>query len=154
MVTLRPAEPTNAPALLAIRRAAILELSGPTLTPKQAHAWAEHAAPDRGETAIRDNDVWIAETDTTIAGWVEIESDCIRSLYVRPTCAGAGLGSALLRHAEDRVTKVGHAVVHLVASPNAEAFYGRRGYAPAGILTDKGAIPMRKYLTAGLRNAG
>jgi ribosomal protein S18 acetylase RimI-like enzyme len=56
-------------------------------------------------------------------------------LYVDPDAAGRGTGSALLRHAEERLAERGCAAVALhvfEANQRARALYARAGYRPDG----------------------
>lgn len=52
----------------------------------------------------------------------------IRAMFVAPEMAGCGLGNLLLRHAERRLARAGHARVYLHATLSGEPFYRRRGY--------------------------
>ena len=56
----------------------------------------------------------------------------IESLYVSFAAARRGVGSSLLAHAERQIRDAGASVAYLDASPNAEAFYARRGYRRVG----------------------
>lgn len=50
----------------------------------------------------------VGEFDGAVIGWVEIDGDRLRGMYVRPDLSGRGLGSALLAHAEKRIASDGH----------------------------------------------
>jgi GNAT superfamily N-acetyltransferase len=84
--------------------------------------------------------VWVGELDGAVIGWVEMDGDRLRGMYVRPDLSGRGLGSALLAHAEKRIASDGHRAVYLSASWNAEPFYFRYGYQALA------ARPMVKHL--------
>jgi hypothetical protein len=53
-----------------------------------------------------------------------------------------------LTHAERQIRDVGASIAYLDASPNAEAFYARRGYRRVGEVKTNKSIPMSKRLTA------
>lgn len=141
----RRAEASDAQALAAIRREAILTLAVPALSIAEAETWARQVAADRFRRAIHEHEVWVAVADTVI-GWVEIERDYIAALYVAPLYARQGVGSALLAHAEAAIQRAGYKTVHLDASQNALAFYLRRAYRQAGPPGTDGAYPLYKAL--------
>src|SRR5262245_41426277 len=68
------------------------------------------------------------------------------SLYVSPAAARLGVGSSLLTHAERQIRDAGASTAYLDASPNAEAFYARRGYRRAGEVKANNSIAMSKRL--------
>jgi GNAT superfamily N-acetyltransferase len=142
---IRSAIPTDADALLAIRRDAIMALAE-EYGRVAAERWATASHPDRAARAIATNRVWVTELGSQIVGWVEVAGATIESLYVSPAAARLGVGSALLTHAERHIRDAGAFIAHLEASPNAEAFYARRGYSRAGEVKANNAIPMSKRL--------
>ena len=148
-LALRPARSADDPALVAIRRDAILTLSTADMGDERARAWAGSAADDRVLRAIERHQVWVAERDGVALGWVEIDADRIEGLYVRPDVAREGVGSALLAHAEERIRAAGHASAKLDASPNAEEFYLRYGFQFLSEPSVDEARPMSKRLRVG-----
>jgi putative acetyltransferase len=142
---LRRAEAADVAALTHIRRSAILTLAVPAMAVEQAEAWAAGAAPDRVARAIREHRVWVAVEEAPL-GWVEVAQHRIAALYVAPSFAGHGVGSALLRCAEAAIRGAGYPTAHLEASPNALAFYLRRGYHRSGPPDAAGASPLCKDL--------
>jgi len=77
---------------------------------------------------------------------VEVGGATIVSLYVSPAAARLGVGSSLLTHAERKIRDAGASIAYLDASPNAEAFYARRGYRRGGEVKSNNSIPMSKRL--------
>jgi len=134
------------PALAQIRREAICALAISVMSKADAEAWAYGVAPDRIVHAIQGHEVWVYREEAMI-GWVEVDQDRIAALYVSPARAGRGVGSALLAHAETMILHTGYFVAHLDASPNALAFYLRRGYQRDGMVREDGAYPMCKRLS-------
>ena len=142
---IRFAHPTDADELLAIRRDAIMALAeeyGHVV----AERWASAARPDRAAKAIAANSVWVTEFGSKVVGWVEVCGTTIESLYVRSAAARRGVGSSLLAHAEWQIRNAGGSLAYLEASPNAEAFYARRGYRRVGAVKANNSIPMSKCL--------
>ena len=144
-VRIRSANPTDADELLAIRRDAIVALAA-EYGRVAAERWASAAQPDRAAKAIATNRVWVTERGSKVVGWVEVSGTTIESLYVSPAAARRGVGSSLLAHAEGQIREAGASSAYLDASPNAEAFYARRGYRRAGEVKANDAIPMSKRL--------
>lgn len=50
---------------------------------------------------LPNQDVWVAEADGQVVGYVSFEGVELNDLYVRPDVQGAGVGSALLARAKD-----------------------------------------------------
>jgi GNAT superfamily N-acetyltransferase len=144
---IRRAEAADEEALASIRRRAILALAVPVMSMEQAETWATRAAADRIARAIRDHDVWVA-VEGAASGWVEVDQDRVAALYVSPSCARRGVGSALLALAETSIRSAGYATARLDASQNALDFYLRRGYLQCGPPDADGAWPLRKELAA------
>jgi putative acetyltransferase len=142
---IRSADRSDANELLAIRRDAIMSVAE-EYGHAAAERWAAAAPPDRAAKAIAANDVWVAELGSKVVGWVEVSGATIESLYVRPAAGRRGVGGSLLAHAERQIGAAGSSVAQLDASPNAEAFYARRGYERAGDIKANNSIPMRKRL--------
>jgi putative acetyltransferase len=114
---------------------------------EQAEQWAARAVADRIVRAIRDHAVWVA-VDGAAIGWVEVDRDRVAALYVSPSCARRGVGSALLARAENSIQSSGYANARLESSQNALDFYLRRGYRRCGLPDANGAWPLRKELAA------
>ena len=143
---IRSANPADADELLAIRRDAILALAE-EYGRVAAERWAAAAQPDRATRAIATNSVWVVtEAGSKVVGWVEVSGATIESLYVHPAAARVGVGSFLLTHAEGQIRNAGASIACLDASPNAEAFYARRGYRRVGEVKANNSIPMSKRL--------
>jgi len=138
--------------LATVRRDAILTLAVPTLSEAEAEQWAQQVSPERFVRALREHTVWVAVAESVI-GWVEIDEDRIAALYVSPTHASQGIGSALLAVAETAIDNAGYTLVRLEASRNALAFYLRRGYLPCGKPDADGAQPLCKEIIAARRNS-
>ena len=142
---IRSANPTDADELLAIRRDAIMALAEEHGR-VAAERWATAAHPDRAANAITTNSVWVTEFGSKVVGWVEVSGATIESLYVSPAAARLGVGSSLLTYAERQIRDAGASIAYLDASPNAEAFYARRGYSRVGELKANNSILMSKLL--------
>lgn len=143
---IRPAQADEIEILTLIRRTAILTLATPTMGQTAAQRWADAAPPNRMQLALELHDVWVAELDGAVVGWVEVGSDHIAGMYVHPEHAGQGIGSVLLAHAEAEIQAAGYTAVRLDASWNAEKFYLRHGYQPLAQRTIEAGRPLIKPL--------
>jgi putative acetyltransferase len=142
---IRRVDASDEEALARIRRSAILALAVPAMSREQAEQWATRAPADRIARAMRDHDVWVA-VDGAAIGWVEVDGDRVAALYVSPSCARRGIGSALLGQAENAIRSTGYTTTRLESSANALEFYFRRGYVRCGPPDADGAYPLRKDL--------
>jgi predicted acetyltransferase/predicted N-acetyltransferase YhbS len=151
---IRRAETADEEALASIRRRAILALAVPAMSREAAERWATRGAADRVARAMREHDVWVAVEGAAI-GWVEVDRDRVAALYVSPSCARRGVGSALLTFAETSIRSSGYTTARLESSQNALDYYLRRGYLRCGPADSHGAWPLRKDLAAvlGLHDA-
>ena len=140
----RPANRSDVTILHDIRVAAIRQLSVTHLSPCDAEDWAGRGGVPRVEGAIAKDEVWVALLDSAVVGWIHRSDNSIEGLYVSPQAARQGVGTALVRLAEGRIAQAGERLVVLESSLNAVGFYVRLGYAPAGIQSPSGAVPMRK----------
>lgn len=140
---IRRAEAADEKALARIRRHAILALAVPVMSSEEAERWAARASAGRVARAIREHEVWVAVEGATI-GWVEVDGDRVAALYVSPSCARRGVGSALLAVAETSIRSAGYPTARLESSPNALDYYLRRGYVRCGPPDADGAVPVRK----------
>jgi len=112
----------------------------------EAKKWAARMTIPRMEQRIREVEVWLAEINNTIVGWVAIRGDYLDALYVDPTFVEQGIGTRLLNLAEQLMRDEGVQVVRLEASWNAEEFYLQRGYEPTGPRPANDARPFVKRL--------
>jgi chorismate mutase/GNAT superfamily N-acetyltransferase len=78
----------------------------------------------RGRLAT--DEVWVADTDETIVGYLRLTGAWVDDLYVRPDTAGQGIGSALLDLAKARRPE-GFCLWVFEMNTPARGFYARRG---------------------------
>ena len=96
-LTMRPVEPTDTQAVGDVFLAA---LAGMTYLP-------ELYTEEETRTFIRDvllpnNEVWVAEDDGRVIGFVGLGEDVVRHLWVHPDQQNRGAGTALLALAKER----------------------------------------------------
>jgi GNAT superfamily N-acetyltransferase len=129
----RVADPTDAGAILALKRVAIRELVGADYTDRQRAAWApDDDALPAFETALRSDrfTVLLAERDGTIVGYGVLNGPAARidAVYVHPEYARDGIATSLVRQLEMRARMRGIRELTIVASLTARPFYESLGY--------------------------
>lgn len=85
--------------------------------------------------------VWVIKLNGSVVGFCGVEGNEIASLYVRPDCQGAGVGSALITAALEHIGR-GQDTYLNVASYNEStiSFYEKFGFKVAGKVDDKHQI--------------
>ncbi len=74
---------------------------------------------------------WVYELDGFVAGFAAAGGGDLKALYVDPGAQGAGVGAALLAHAEDALREEGTSETSLwvfVANEHGRRFYEARGW--------------------------
>lgn len=107
-----------------------------------------HITPAELDSSIRLGRILLAETDGQICGWLRWNlfwdnTPFMNLLYILDGYRGQGFGRALVRHWEDQMQALGHAVVltSTQADEYAQHFYRRLGYRDIGGFV-MGADPM------------
>lgn len=131
-LSLRPFLPADTPALAALFRASIAELTGEDYDEEQQEAWAA-AADDEEAFGAR-----LAGALTLVAlragapvGFVAVKDDShIDLLYVHPEAAGSGVARLLCDAVETLAKGRGKPALTVDASDTALGFFQHRGYTP------------------------
>ncbi len=122
-VALRPAAPDDLPAIadlyLRVREATVPSMPPQVHTVEEVHAYV-------GGWDLGKRDVWLAEVDGTPAAFMVVEGDWLNSLYVLPSHAGQGVGSALLEVAKS-LRPAGFCLWVFESNEDARDFYRHRG---------------------------
>ncbi len=127
---LRPMLPTDGPALAAIFRAAIENLTSEDYSPAQQDAWMA-AADDEATFAqkLSGDLTLVATIDKEPAGFASLkDSNHIEMLYVDPRMAGKGVAKTLCDALETLAAARGQATATTDASDTARDFFAKRGY--------------------------
>jgi GNAT superfamily N-acetyltransferase len=152
---IRWAYPSDAIAVAAVMRAAIRKLAAPfhapalvaawSSLPPLYHAWAMTVGGERYA---------VAERGRRVAGYAALRGTELTALFVRPRCAGRGVGRALLARVERDARRRGLRALRVKAVESAARFYalaGFRGRASVRVALPGGlvlpAVSMRKRLT-------
>jgi len=78
------------------------------------------------DIVLRDQDVYVAETNGAICGFLAMHGDMVEHLYVRPDLLRRGIGSALLQRAKER-SPSGFRLWVFVENVPARRFYEHHG---------------------------
>jgi putative acetyltransferase len=143
-ITTRKALLIDAPHLFSLRCQSILKLAPKGMTVAQAELWASKATIDGVRKVLEEKELWVAESDGVIIGWVAFHGDYLDGLYTDPRFVERGVGAQLLELAEQAMRGAGVRAVRADASWNAEEFYLRRGYEPLGPRPADGPRPLVK----------
>jgi len=127
---LRPFEPTDGPATLAIFRAAIRVTAAADYSPEQIEAWAgTDVTPEQWSAKRTATDTVVAEIDGRVAGFTDLDdSGHIDMLFVDPEQSRRGVATALLEWALTRARDLGIAEVNTHASLTARPFFEHHGF--------------------------
>jgi len=155
-IGIRRGTPDDALAILRIHRHSILSLGIAAYGLAEVESWAAGLVPERYVEAMNEGGetfIVAVAADGDVAGFCSFREDEVKGLYVAPTAARRGVGSALLRQAEAAIAAAGHG--RIGAALSGQAFYERRGYRVVerrGWKTRGGlviaALAMEKMLTA------
>lgn len=131
-LSLRPYLPADAPALAALFRASIAELTGDDYDEEQQEAWSA-AADDEAAFAARLGSLLtlVALRDGAPVGFAALRDNAhVDLLYVTPQAAGTGVARALTDALETLAKARGTRVLSVDASDTALGFFQKRGYVP------------------------
>jgi GNAT superfamily N-acetyltransferase len=87
--------------------------------------------------------VWVAEVEGRVVGYASVRDQELRMLYVDPFAQGAGVGSALLAHAEAAGAR---SLEVFEANGHGRHFYEDRGWRDAGPAGEWLGRPLRRYV--------
>lgn len=129
--SIRDGRPEDAEHLLEVHRRAILELGAAAYTLEETRSWAAKLVPLGYVRAMTEGnevfEVAVDENDAVIA-FVSVTDNEVMALYVSPERARAGIASALLVRAEQRIRSAGFDTIVIGAALSGLPFYLARGY--------------------------
>lgn len=137
---IRDATGNDAPAIRRVHEASIRGLGPETYDDRQVEAWAAGCASADYAASIDEDgsEFVVAEDDGTILGFGSLSHDAddypihvdteVTAVYVAPSAAREGVGTAILDELETRARARGAERLVLTASQNAVPFYRRHGY--------------------------
>lgn len=133
MPLIRLAKANDAASLVDVHTRTIMALRGYGYSDEQLRAWSS-GTPEGFARVIKTSPFCIVfDIDHCIVGFATLREDfSLWHLYVNPTKAGQGIGTALLNAIENYLRQKGIEKVKLESSHNAKSFYLKRGYQEIG----------------------
>ncbi|HEY1752671.1 MAG TPA: GNAT family N-acetyltransferase [Caulobacteraceae bacterium] len=135
----RPAQPADAAALIAILYDTFESTWRPQITAAAAAGFRDREEP-RLYVGERGLEFQVAERGGEVVGLVHWEDDFVHALHVRSDHARRGVGARLMDVAEAAIAAAGHAAARLETdtfNARSQAFYAARGYHEAGRYPDE-----------------
>ncbi len=131
MIVLRPYEPADAPALLALFRETVRTVNARDYSPEQVNAWAsDEIDPSAWEDRFAGKFVVVAEDAGRPAGFADLEPDGhVDRFFVAADRQRRGVGLALMNALIDEARRAGHARLTVEASVTARPFFEAQGFA-------------------------
>lgn len=118
--------PSDLGGILHVFRQSVYGLCAGDYSPSQIKAWADCADYEKWKNELIRRNTFVAEKDGQIVGFCDAEENGhIDRLYVLPEHAGKGLGSALVKAAEN---SLGVSRIFVEASVTAKPFFEKLGY--------------------------
>ena len=128
MFTIRQAKHQDAQSMFIVHQAAVYELCARSYSPAHMEHWFEGRTPDIYSPAIGDGQVWVAELNGSVVGFVGATRGEVTLLFVLPQHTGQGIGSALFKHGMAMAEGNSPDPVTVIATKNSESFYAAHGF--------------------------
>ena len=104
------------------------EVAFPDFQSRKGHTFEEDCEYFRNVIS-QNNDLWVAEADGRIAGFLAIAGDFVDQLFVHPDFQRRGVGRDLLEHA--KLLSPEHLFLYTFQiNENGRAFYEKNGFVP------------------------
>ena len=135
MISIRPAKPDDGDAIERVGKLAILKLASGPYPTEVIEAWSEGSWTPKIQAAGSPRHCFVAVHADEIVGfaiWVphreEPKTAHIKSVYVHPDWARRGIGTKLIKRAEQDALSSGYERFTVGASLNGLPFYAAVGY--------------------------
>jgi GNAT superfamily N-acetyltransferase len=92
---IRKAVPRDAEAMFAVHQASVHALCAKAYSAEHMASWFEGRTPEIYTPALAAEQIWVAEQDGSIVGFVGARPGEVTLLFVLPQAAGQGIGSGL-----------------------------------------------------------
>ena len=146
-IAFRPGRAEDGEGILAVHLAAIHAVEDAFYDEVNRESWAYGLSAEGYARAMQGGEIFevAVAPDEIICGFCGVKDDEIMGLYVHPEWQGRGLGKALLKNGEERLTAAGNVELKLTASLNATAFYAANGWRLLGhsLVVSRGGLEQR-----------
>lgn len=129
---IKSADSTDCIGISSLVRESFNEINSKDYEPEQIRAWTKAASARNILYRIQDRELrnFLAIEDGEIIGYVSVSTKeaIVKSLYIKPSQIGKGIGSELLKFAEMLTQDHGKTHMELNSSLTAVDFYKNKGY--------------------------
>ncbi|MFU2018912.1 GNAT family N-acetyltransferase [Peribacillus butanolivorans] len=129
---IRLATPEDRKEIFNVHRHSVRNLCSEQYTEEQINMWLGGRDPDIYLPAIERGELWVAVSDRTILGFVEVEGNEVTKLFVSGAAAGSGVGKSLMVKVIGHIRKNGKTRIYLEATTTARDFYRKLGFVETG----------------------
>ena len=127
-ISLRPATIEDAGELFEVHQASVRGLCSSAYSAQHIAAWFTGRGPEMYRPAMERGDIWVAESEAKIIGFVGAESGEVTLLFVLPQASRQGIGGKLFEHGLSVASAAFDGSLTVIATKNSEAFYQRYGF--------------------------
>ncbi len=127
---LREAKLSDAQALFEAHVDSVQNLCTGAYSEEQLAVWFEDRSPEIYRTAIETGQIWLAEQDGSVLGFVGFQAGEITLLFVRRRASGLGIGERLFRLGMQKAESGFGGPLTVVATENSRSFYQKFGFVP------------------------
>jgi putative acetyltransferase len=130
MLTIRPAQIEEIPALWKLRNRAAWAGCATSYSHEQLSLWLAGPLPDRFAELVAGGTAFVAQEGDALLGYgaLNVCAHEVEAVFVDPTASGRGLGGSLLRQLEATAQARALSHLELSSSLNAVSFYAAAGY--------------------------
>ncbi len=141
--------------MFAVHKASVYELCAKSYSTEHIESWFEDRTPEIYSPALSAQQIWVAEQNDRVVGFVGALLGEVTLLFVVPRAVGQGIGSALFEHGLSVAQGASSAPVVVVATKNSESFYSVYGFvAIEEQWFERGAKSLRYPVVKMLRQSG
>jgi len=129
IMKIRLARDEDYAAIARLQRQTIRNINAKDYSEDQIYVWSVRTNAGRFRSNAHECKRWVAIEDDKIVGFCEHGFDCeLWGLYIHKDYVGKGIGSRLLKVAEDSLKKHGCKTITLKGTVTAKEFYQKQGY--------------------------
>ena len=126
---IRPSNPQDYAGIARLHRATIRNVNSKDYPEDIIKVWSGRTNAKRFRDSAHKCKRWVAVEKNKIVGFVDHGNDDeLWGLYIHKDYVGKGIGSQLLRIAEDSLKKQGVGIIKIKATITAKKFYEKHGY--------------------------
>src|SRR5450830_1469648 len=129
-LTIREAGITDLQTLFEAHLDSVQNLCGGAYSPQQLAVWFEGRSPEIYRPAIEAHQIWLAERQGRVLGFVGFVPGEVTLLFVRKEVSGLGLGKHLFKLGLAKAEAGFTGPLTVVATQNSQPFYQSHGFLP------------------------